>query len=451
MAIPYLNRLGRRWRRIAGNPGSRRSQLVHAALGSGGIGMASRFLRVFTAIALARILGAEGYGIYAYAGSIVMLLSVPSELGLPRLVVREVAANRALARWGYVRGLLQRAMQAIVLFSVGIIALAALVGPMLSQRIEALDWTTFAWALLLVPLGSLSALRGSALRGLHHIVTGQLPGALLRPIVFLLLISIALWAMGPIEPYQAMMLSVISAIAAFAVGSWLLWRALPSEVYRARPVYETKRWMASALPFGLLAGITLINSQTDIIMLGLFSSASDVGIYRVATQGAMLVSFALMTINTVLSPNIASLHASGDWDGLQRLITTSARATIMMSAPVALTLIILGRDILATVFGSEYSTGALALAVLCIGQLINVGFGPVGNILNMTGHERDSVVGVGIGAASNVILNLILIPRWGIEGAAIASAVSILIWNSWLTIVLYRRTGLLSVAIYSFR
>lgn len=110
---------------------------------------------------------------------------------------------------------------------------------------------------------------------------------------------------------------------------------------------------------------------------------------------------------------------------------------IALSLPVALGLIVFGKPILATVFGPEYAAGALALAILCVGQLLNAGFGSVGNILNMTGHERDTVLGVAIGAISNVALNLLLIPPLGIDGAAIAIAMSLLIWNSWLAIVVY--------------
>ena len=68
--------------------------------------------------------------------------------------------------------------------------------------------------------------------------------------------------------------------------------------------------------------------------------------------------------------------------------------------------------------------------------------GSVGQVLNMTGHEKDSAIGMAIGAIANVCLNFLLIPRWGASGAAVATGVSVAIWNIVLAAFVYRRLGL---------
>ena len=114
---------------------------------------------------------------------------------------------------------------------------------------------------------------------------------------------------------------------------------------------------------------------------------------------------------------------------------------MLFSLPVAAGLLVFGQRFL-LIFGAEFTTGRAALSILSAGQLINVAMGAVGLLLVMTGHERDAAKGIGIGALLNIILNALMIPRWGLEGAAIANAGSIIAWNVLLALWVYRRLGI---------
>ena len=105
-------------------------------------------------------------------------------------------------------------------------------------------------------------------------------------------------------------------------------------------------------------------------------------------------------------------------------------------------LFLFGEDVIRLLFGEPYLPAYVPLVILASGQLINVAFGSVGQFLTMTGHERDSLSSLGLSAVANVALNAILIPRYGGVGAAIATALSVVIWNVLLSIRLYRRLGL---------
>lgn len=93
-------------------------------------------------------------------------------------------------------------------------------------------------------------------------------------------------------------------------------------------------------------------------------------------------------------------------------------------------------------FGSEFTSGSTALSILVFGQLVNAAAGSVGLLLVMTAHEREAAIGMGVGLSLNVLLNTLLIPLWGIEGAAGASATSMIVWNLWLAVRVHRRLGL---------
>ncbi len=151
-----------------------------------------------------------------------------------------------------------------------------------------------------------------------------------------------------------------------------------------------------------------------------------------------------------LGPVVSSLYTAGELQRLQRIVTISARVVLLGSLPVALSMIIFSRWILLTVFGADFVSGATALAILSAAQIINAGMGSVGLLLVMTGHERDTATGVGIAAVMNVALNALLIPVWGIEGAAIATAISVATWNILLAVWVYQRLGIYTTAAGSF-
>ncbi|MGB8274445.1 MAG: polysaccharide biosynthesis C-terminal domain-containing protein, partial [Alphaproteobacteria bacterium] len=166
------------------------------------------------------------------------------------------------------------------------------------------------------------------------------------------------------------------------------------------------------------------------------------GIYAVAIRAAELLTFVLAAVNTVIAPRVASYYYQGDSVRLQRLLSASARRALLLTLPLGLMLIIAGPWLLNTVFGAEYAPGAIAMAILAGAQLVNVAAGSVGLVLNMTGHERITAWGVGLAAILNIALNALLIPLWGIEGAAIATASSLVAWNLILWLAVRRHLGL---------
>jgi O-antigen/teichoic acid export membrane protein len=131
---------------------------------------------------------------------------------------------------------------------------------------------------------------------------------------------------------------------------------------------------------------------------------------------------------------------------LQNKITLSARLIILLSLPIGIILIFFGKVFL-SIYGTDFAIGLSSLRILCIGQLVNASVGSVGLLLIMTGHERDSAWGIGLGAIANVILNFLLIPPWGIDGAAIATSSSMVIWNIILMWFVWKRLGIFSTAL----
>ena len=423
------------------------SAIARDAAWSFGLKIVYTGLSFLVTVFLARLLGAEGYGIYSYSFALVTLLALPAQAGLPILMVRETARGMAQGRPELVQGIWRWAGRFTGLLSV---ALAVLLGPLIllwRGGLGTMEGLTMAWALLLVPLVALGNLRGAALRGLQKVVAGQVPEFVLRPGLLLVLVGVlALAARTQLAASQAMAAHVLAAALAFAAGAWLLWRGTPVAVRRAHPYREGQAWLASMMPLALLAGMQVINQQASILILGLFGPADQVGIYRVAVQMAMLASFALDPINVVVAPRFARLHARGEIAALQRLATASARLVLGLNLVATVGFVLLAEPFLGLVFGSAYVAAYAPLLILLVGQFVNSAVGPVGFLLNMTGHERDSARAVAIAAAVNGALNLLLVPIWGSNGAAMAAAVSVIASNALLCWAVRKRLGINTLA-----
>lgn len=423
------------------------AEVVREAGWSFGFKSVKTALNFLATVLLARVLGAKGYGIYAYAYAWMMMLSMPVQSGLPDLVVRETARGLAGHRPDRVKG--------AWIWSGGVVAVLSLiivlgVGPFLiawQGGLHTPQGQTMAWALALVPLMAQGNLLGGALRGLGEIVVGQLPEFVIRPGFFMLLLAGGVLGLArPFTASIAMVFQVVASLLAFLIGAWLLAQRTPPAVRHASPVVESRGWLVSSVIFALITGFAVVNNQIGTIILGILETPEKVGIFRVAAQVAMLAAFGLHAINMVVAPRFASLYAERRMDRLQQLATGSARIVLASSVLLTGIFLLIGRTFFQKIFGAEFNAAYAPLLILLAGQTVNAMAGSVGFLLNMTGHERDTAKGMGIAVVSNLMLNLVLIPRWEVEGAAAATAVSMALWNGLLWWSVRKRLGINSLA-----
>jgi O-antigen/teichoic acid export membrane protein len=191
--------------------------------------------------------------------------------------------------------------------------------------------------------------------------------------------------------------------------------------------------------------VTVIN-QIDMVILGALRGKDAAGIYAAAQNCAPLISLVLISVNAILGPIIARLYALGQIKQLQRMVTRSARIVVIFSLPVTFVFICFGHRVL-WLFGEDFMAGHWALAILSIGQFVNAAMGSVGLILVMMEQEKEVAKGFSLGILINLILNILLIPRWGIEGAATATATSIIFVNILLAARTYQKVGIHTTAL----
>jgi O-antigen/teichoic acid export membrane protein len=401
-------------------------------------------LNFLASLLIAHLLGVAGYGAYAYAQSWVYLLLVPAVLGLDLLLVRNVAAYRARFEWGLLNGFLRWTKRVVLATSVGIALLATTAASFFfGKSLEPQMLPAFLVAMSLLPLAALISIQQAAMRGLQRVVFGLLPEAFIRPILFLILLGIAYPFLGEdLGAAGAVGLSGLAAAVAVLFGARLLRKAIPQSVTQAAPTYRVREWMRSVPPLLFLSGTAMmVTSTIPTLLLGTIKGAEAAGVYAAVGRVSILILFIMLAANAALAPAIAEMYVAGEMARLRRLVMKSTRLMLLFSSPIALCLIVFNRQVL-LIFGEEFTQGGAALSILSLSYLFNVATGSAGTLLTMTGHERDAALAIGASGLLNVILNVALIPGYGLEGAAIAAAVSLFVSNLLLTAFSYKRLGI---------
>jgi O-antigen/teichoic acid export membrane protein len=253
---------------------------------------------------------------------------------------------------------------------------------------------------------------------------------------------LVLYALGgdALNASTALLANAAGVTVALAVGAALARRAKPSALRVAHGTFATAAWLRAALPMMLINGIWMANGYVAILLVGAFAGAREAGIYNVVQKGGELIVLVLFAANMPLAPALARLRARGDRRGLEQTTERVARATVLVSAPVAVAFMA-GPTLYLGLFGAGFRTGATALAIVAVGQLANALAGPSGTVLLMTGHERAAARGVAVGLLANLVLALLLIPPLGVTGGAIAFSCSLVLWNVLLVRTARRRLG----------
>jgi O-antigen/teichoic acid export membrane protein len=386
-------------------------------------------------VMLARLLGPAGYGVYALAQSIVALLTVPAELGLPTLAIREVAVATQQRNFGVLHGMVRWSQRVVLVLSAAIGLLALLATQLWRSSFTADFPLTMTLAIVFLVVSSYSGLLQGFLQGVKQFALGLLPDLLFVPTSFALCLGIAwLGFRVSLTPPLAMALYTSCSVLSMLVVLGAVRLKLPRETWCTPPVTRPRTWISETLPLCTTSALTLVNSQLIVVLIGALATTRDVGLYRVAASGAGMAIIVGATLGGVVGPYIATLHERGDVARLAKLATWSAWAGALPAAALLVLYAVAGDRVLALVYSAQYAPALPALLMLTVGQTVNAATGVVHVLLNMTGHGRDTLRGVALGAATGLILGVALIPAFGLNGAAIASTLGIIAENLYLVL-----------------
>jgi O-antigen/teichoic acid export membrane protein len=378
-------------------------------------------------ITLVRLIGVEDFGLFSFAVSALMILEVIAIFGFESVLVREIAASRERQDAARVRGL--------VIFCCGAVLLLSLAGVALTSGAVSYvlpsDWVyadTLLIAVWALPASALLVAGMSVLEGHRRPFFGQLILVLLRPsfiLVGILMLAQMDWSLT--AETAAWMMVLAYGLGFILLAAYLLYQ-MGGELWQGPAVIEPGQWFPMAAGFVFVNAAFVITEQTDVMMLAALSDPASVGIYRAAARYGQILSFALLAAMPVLRPMLSAAFARGDRDALHKGCRQVALVSLVVGLPIALAFVFFG-DFFMGLYGPEFEKGSIALSILVTGQLLAIAAGPVGVLMAMTGHERKVAVAIGLSFVCNVVLNFLLIPLFNLEGAALASAISLAVWN----------------------
>lgn len=402
--------------------------LRRGASGAFIVSIAGTGLGLLANLVMARLIGRAEYGIYALMFSWVSVLVMVAQAGQDISIIRFLPAYIQDKAWGKVLGL-RIGVGLFVLATSICVAIAGCVVVRIVGAGQSEDWRNtfyigFAMLPILTQLQQSSAMHRAFKR---PVITGMY-STVMRPVALLVLLGLASVVVARRDAPMATVCTALAALVSLLASGWHLTRAWPAPGRGATPSYEARRWVAVGGQLSLLSIIIVGGARLDVMLLGAMMGTGDVGPYYAAVKMAGFAFFASQAVNVVLAPMIAERYDSGDMHGLQAVAVQGARLGLAGALAVALFCAVAGKWVLG-LFGHGFETAYVPLLILLLGYCASACFGEVGFMLSMTKYQKQASFFVLVGIAANCIAAVLLVPRFGADGAAIGAGLSLVIWR----------------------
>lgn len=389
-----------------------------ASLFAVGFALANAF-GFFTQILLTRLLGPSAYGILSFAQTGHYLARSVSNLGSNKSLMRYLPANRDAQ--SIQEGYLTMAYATSLLASVAVATLIIVFAPIISRL--TLNDPIFIrvlqiFAIILI-FDTMMQVTSNVFRALEMAKFD----ILIRKTGyqgFLFLAAAVSFLLG------LHLFETVLTVAAASAATFISALVLASRHMDITPSWTTKRidlrsYYQYSLPLSAKDMGHYFYTRTDIIMVGIFFSSSDVGIYNAAIMLGMIITLPIPAVGQLFPPIASRLYSEGDADKLHRIYATVSRWSLTCSLPLALGAIVYREELL-LLFGPEFTAGGAILAVLALGYIVDSLGAQTGYLLMMTDHQYLVFANQWAAALLNIGLSYFLILEFGVIGAAYASA-----------------------------
>ena len=428
---------------------------VHALFADGGdsslirrLAGAAFLIRVVSAaitfvsqILLARWMGGFEFGIFIYAWTWLLLIGAMVDLGLGSAAQRFIPEYAEHKSFALLRGFFSGSRWMALLFG----TIAAIVGAVavrvLTPYIDPATVVPLYLSCAALPsFGVWSAQSGIA-RSYNWVNLGLSPVYVQRPLLLLGLMGLA-YLLG--LRTDAITATAVGLIALVCVGIGqivILNRRLSGVVEKGPKAYAARTWLTTSVPIFVVEAFYYLLNYSDVIVLGQFVSPADVAIYYAAAKTIALVSFIYYSVAQTIAHKFVEYDVSGDRHGLTVFLKQSVRLTFWPSLAVIVGLLALGHPLL-RLFGREFVSGYYLMFIIAVGLMARASVGPAERLLNMLGERRSCALVYAASFALSIGLCIVLIPRLGLAGAAIASSGALVFESASLFLVAKYRLGL---------
>ena len=391
---------------------------------------------------IARYFGASGLGDYVLAIIVLRVFAMIAKLGVDTTSIRVIASFASQNKFKSIKYFRKKIVLLLIattlIFSAIMYFNAVLLASFIGANPEYIKLNSF----LVLPM-TFFILHYQSLRGLKKIAEFsffyRMSETLFTIVSILVIYYFYKDASVPIYGYVTS-ICIVSILTFISYNYWFKVKSKGGMNDQELDLMPLKNILAISMPLMFAQSVQFIMAWTDKLMIGNMMTTQDVGIYHIAFKLSMFATIGLMAINSIAAPKFAELYAKQDFEGLKKVVNQSTKFIFWSTIPLVAIFFIFPEFLLG-IFGDKFKIGVTAFIFLSCGRLLSSFSGSVGNILQMTGNQNIYAKILFLGAILNVLLNLILIPRYGINGAAIASMCSLTVWNLSMVLVVKKKFG----------
>jgi O-antigen/teichoic acid export membrane protein len=404
------------------------------------IRVASAVLAFGSQVLLARWMGSFQFGIYVYVWTWVLLFGQGMDLGLGTAAQRFIPEYRDSGRLALLRGFVSGSRWVALGIAIAIAALAAGGVHLLEPWLDHYMIIPLYLACMIIPAYALANIQEGIARSYDWFGLSMMPGYVVRQLLLTILMAAAYLAQLPMTSVTAMIVAGVSiwlpTLGQLLVVNWRLAR----RIERGPKAYDFKVWLLTALPILMVEGFYSLLAYTDILVLQHFRPPEEVAVYYAAAKTLALVSFIYYSVSATTAHRFSGYHITGDRKGLTLFISQSIKWTFWPSLAATALLLACGRQVLG-LFGEQFTQGYHLMFILAAGLLARAAIGPIERLLNMLGEQRVCALVYALAFGVNIGLCVVLIPHFGMAGAAIATASALMLESILLFWVTRNRLG----------
>ncbi len=384
----------------------------------------NKIIRYVSIFLITHLISPTQYGLFTLGNTIIGILGIIALLGFENSLVKFITKYNAEKEYGKIKTLIKFVFKIILIWSLIISLLLFLMRNYISNYIFSepnLSLVILIFSIL-IPLQAVINFLFIVLRSFKKVYENVLISSIVGGLAWLLLVFIAFFM--DLSFFWILVAKIISKVAILLFAIYYVCKLYLKKFQKIKEEEIVKLKIVSfSFPLFLHSSVALIAFWADKIMLGIFGTAKDVGIYNIAIQLALLSTFILIGINEIFVPIIGELYHSKKMELYRGLFQSLTRWAFTFSMFILSFYLLFGKELL-ILFGKDYSLAFLPLIIITVAQAITVSAGPVGHSLIMLGKNKWVLYDTLFIVMINIILNLILIPKYGIIGVAIATAIA---------------------------
>jgi O-antigen/teichoic acid export membrane protein len=403
------------------------------------LGMAVKgIMRFVIQFSLARMYGPTQLGFYVLGAMVFTVASTLGQFGMDQSVVRHVAEYRAKNDTPRVRGTVLLALLASFALSLALAASMFLGAGLLADRVfnkPFLEVVFKAFAVG-VPFSVVSSTALVATQGLKTMKPSSYVQQILQPLINFVLIVI--FHLLGTQILGAIAATVLSAVVGCVLAFHYLRRMFPTLLGGdTPPIFESRKLFNVSVPMGIVNLTRSASAWGAVAVVGILSTAQEVGIYNVAARTGGICAIGLVAFSGIFNPIISDLYSRSLLDDLGSLYQDVCRWSFAISFATFLLMVLLAKDIMA-IFGSTFVAGWPVLVLIAIAHTFSSSVGPTNRILAMTGRQNIFMVAILSSTAVSLASSVPLVYLYGAVGAAVATAAGIVLFNV-VSVLLVRR------------